>query len=105
MGLEDQTQVGSSSGPSAASIRVFMPHERPIRVYRGDGDDVEAFIRETKLSIRTRSRKRPPRHPYTTYTHTAYINIRRTLTELRSKHGYNIRWISSEHSINCWVEL
>ena len=36
MGLEDQTEVGSSSGPSAASIKVFLPHERPVRVYRGE---------------------------------------------------------------------
>ena len=61
MGLEEKSEGGSGLGPtaSAPSIKVFMPHERPIRVYRGDGDDVEAFIRETELSIKTRSLEHP----------------------------------------------
>ena len=56
MGLEDPTEVGSSSGPSAVSIKI-LPHERPVRVYRGDSDDV-GFIRETELSIKARSLER-----------------------------------------------
>ena len=59
MGLEDPTEVGSSSGPSAASIKVFLPHERPVCIFRGDSDDVEGFIRETELSIKARSLEHP----------------------------------------------
>ena len=61
MGSEDNpTEVGSTSGSApGTSIKVYIPHERPICVFRGDEDDVDAFIRETEQVIRSRGLKNP----------------------------------------------
>lgn len=48
-----------SGTASGTSIKVYIPHERPIRTFRGDDDDVENFIRETKHVIKSRGLKQP----------------------------------------------
>lgn len=55
---EHAEEVGSTS-TTGTSITVHIPHERPIRVFRGDGDDVEAFIREAAQVIKSRALRKP----------------------------------------------